>query len=416
MTVLFLSDSYTPYISGVVRSIALTARALASQGHRVLVVAPAYPGMAASGPDESGAHVIRVPSVPAPGVAGFRIPVPYVRGLMGRLAPFGPVSLVHAHSPFVAGRLALAAARRMGVPVVFTHHTLYHEYVHYSRLPRRPVTAWVLRRVAAFCRQVDHIVAPSPTVEALVRRSYRVATPVSVVPTGIPLERFRGLGRDEARRALGLPPAVPLVLYVGRLGREKNVGVLVEALGRILSRVTGARALVVGGGPAEGEVRRRAGSLPDAGRLLVVGPVEPERVPLFYAAADVFLTASTTETQGLVAAEAMAAGLPVVAPAAAGLKDVVRSGVTGLLAAAEPQALAEAAAGLLEDGELRRRMGEAARAGAIEYDVHETTKRLLAVYEGVLAEARAAPASGGGAEAPARFTPWPPGDGGRDVR
>ena len=388
MTVLFLSDSYTPYISGVVRSIALTAATLRALGHRVVVAAPAYPGMRACGPDENGAYVLRMASIPAPGARGFRIPVARARGLLARLEALGPVEVVHAHSPFVAGRLALAVARAMGVPVVFTHHTLYHEYVHYARLPRRLAAAWVLRQVAAFCRDVHHVVAPSTTVQELVRRTYGVCTPVSVVPTGIPVERFQGVTREAARSALHLPSQVPIVLYVGRLGREKNVGVLAQALGRTLNRVTSAHAVVVGSGPAEGEFRRSPHLAAAGERLHLAGAVDPDRVPLYYAAADLFLTASTTETQGLVAAEAMAAGLPVVAPAAAGLQEAVQHGVTGLLASADPQALTEQAVRLLTDPELRQRMAAAARARAAAYDVRETTRRLLGVYEATLAGAR----------------------------
>ncbi len=400
MTVLFLSDSYTPYISGVVRSVAMTAATLRALGHRVVLAAPAYPGMRASGPDENGAYVLRMASIPAPGARGFRIPVARARGLLARLQALGPVDVVHAHSPFVAGRLALAVAREMGLPVVFTHHTLYHEYVHYARLPRRLAAAWVLRQVASFCRRVQHVVAPSTAVQELVRRTYGVGTPVSVVPTGIPVERFQGVSREAARSALGLPPQAPIVLYVGRLGREKNVGVLAEALGRTLHRVPVAHAVVVGGGPAEGELRRSPHLASAGQRLHLAGAVQPARVPLYYAAADLFLTASTTETQGLVAAEAMAAGLPVVAPAAAGLQEAVQHGVTGLLTSPEPGALTEQAVRLLTDPELRQRMAVAARARAAAYDVRETTRRLVEVYEATLAAARKMAGIGPGPDLP----------------
>ena len=394
MTFLFVTDSYRPYVSGVVRSVAVTAAELARRGHRVLIVAPAYPkrhrlpdpGHGAGAPDESPVQVVRLPSVPAPGAPGFRIPLPCMGPVLRALrqADLRP-DVVHVHSPFVAGSLGLRLRRRTGAPVVFTHHTLYHLYAHYGRLPRPLVSRWTLRRVAGFCQRVDAVVAPSSAVAELVREGYRAAVAVRVLPTGLDLTPFCQASRESVRRQLSLPPHAPVLLHVGRLAREKNVTVLLEALVRVLRAAPDARALVVGGGPLEGWVRRQAAGTPEAARLQVVGPVAPEQVPAWYAAADVFVTASTTETQGLVAVEAMAAGVPVVAPDAFGLRDVVVDGRCGYLVPPRADALAEAALRLLRLPELRRRMAQAARQEAARYDVRETVSALLALYEEVRA-------------------------------
>ncbi|HEY8498580.1 MAG TPA: glycosyltransferase [Limnochordales bacterium] len=378
MTIAFFSDSYTPYVSGVVQSIRLTAASLVRRGHRVVVVAPAYPRHAASGPDETGALVVRLPSLPAPGQPVFRLPLPWRRALVPLLQR--PPSVVHAHSPFVTAVLARWVARRLRVPLLFTHHTLYHEYVHYGLLPGWALVPAILRRVGAFCRTVDRVIAPTPSIAAMLPRLYGSTAPVTVVPTGLDLRPFREAGGSWLRARLGLDPATPVVVHVGRLAREKNMPVLVQALRLILAGMEGCHAVVVGGGPFLAQLRQAAREPAFAGRLHVVGPVPPEAVPRYLAGASLFLTASTTETQGLVAVEAMAAGLPVVAPAAGGLPDVVTDGLHGVLTEPQPAALAEAALALLADAPRRQAMARRARERAGQFDVESTTGRLLEAY------------------------------------
>lgn len=406
MTLWLLSDSYHPYVSGVVRSVALTASELARRGHRVLIVAPAYPPLPPAhprvapepprdtpahdrpDPEPTGVQVVRLPSLPAPGAGGFRIPLPCMGPVLQAMQQTGLTpDVIHVHSPFVTGSLALRLRRRTGAPVVFTHHTLYHLYAHYARLPRRLVRWWTRRHVAGFCRQVDAVVAPSRAVAQLVRQLYGAEGLLRVVPTGLDLRPFAQAPREPLRQRLAIPPRAPVLLHVGRLAPEKNVAVLLEALFQVLQALPDAHALVVGGGPLEAWVRRQAAGSPSSGRIHVAGPVAPEEVPAWYAAADLFITASTTETQGLVAVEAMAAGLPVVAPDAFGLRDVVADGRSGYLVPARDQtlaqALAEAALRLLQSLDLRQAMARAARQEAARYDIRETVSALLALYEEV---------------------------------
>lgn len=388
MTIAFFSDSYTPYVSGVVQSIRLTARALTRLGHQVIVVAPAYPAHDANEPDDTGALVIRLPSIPAPGQPVFRIPLPWRRAL--RPLSGQRLDVVHAHSPFLSGGLARWVARRHRAPLVFTHHTLYHEYAHYGLLPAWALVPAILRRVGAFCRAVDCVVAPTASIAALLPRLYGSTAPVEVIPTGLELRAFREADPAWLRQTLGIPGDAPVVLHVGRLAREKNILVLMQALRHILDEMRSAHAVVVGGGPFLAQLHRAASEAPFAGRLHLVGPVPPHAVPRYMAGASLFLTASTTETQGLVAVEAMAAGLPVVAPRAGGLPDVVTDGQQGLLTEPSPAPLARAALRLLTDARSREAMARRARERADVFDVEATSRRLLEVYEALQAASRAA--------------------------
>ena len=402
MICLLLSDSYYPYVSGVVRSVALTAGELARRGHRVLVVAPAYPGSAGPGPDRPEAppvEMVRLPSLPAPGVPGFRIPLPLADPVIRALRRHGRTpDVIHVHSPFVAGGLGLRLRRLTGAPVVFTHHTLYHLYAHYARLPGPLARAWTLGRLRAFCRRVDAVVVPTPSVAEFIRSAYRPVGRVEVIPTGLELASLQSARGEAVRQRLGIPPDAPVVLHVGRLAPEKNVAVLLQALLQVLQAVPQAHAVVVGGGPLRGWMAARAGAaeLSVRGRLHVVGPVPAEAVADWYGAADLFVTASTTETQGLVAVEAMAVGVPVVGPDAYGLRDVVAHGTCGLLVAARADALAAASLRLLGQPDLRRRMAEAARREATRYDVAETVSRLLELYADLRRDVAGSPAEPAG--------------------
>jgi glycosyltransferase involved in cell wall biosynthesis len=182
-----------------------------------------------------------------------------------------------------------------------------------------------------------------------------------VVPTGVPLHLFAPGDQHRARRSLGWPEEGRICLYVGRLDREKNVGRVIDAFGAVATAVSGSRLVLVGQGTHEASLRRRADASPAAGRIHFRGGMSREALPSFYQAADLFLFASETETQGLVLAEAHACGLPAVAGRASGVDEVVRDGETGLLTKADTGELSDAAIGLLLDRERRIAMGRAAR-------------------------------------------------------
>jgi glycosyltransferase involved in cell wall biosynthesis len=212
-------------------------------------------------------------------------------------------------------------------------------------------------------------------------RTRGVDVPIEVVPTGVDLARFHPADGAEARRHLGLAPAGPVVLYVGRLDPEKSVGRILLAFERIASIVPDARLVLVGQGTEAERLQRQARQLSAWSRITFLGVRAHEALPQCYQAADLFLFASETETQGLVLAEAAASGLPAVAVSAPGADEVVRDGDTGLLTKGDPAALAEAAVGLLLDGARRRSMAERARLVAEQaFDVRLQIDRTLAVY------------------------------------
>lgn len=365
------TDSYAPRRSGVVHSIAAVAAALRARGHRVVVFAPRMEGFEDSEPD-----VVRLPAVPNPRHPDFPLLLPAAPGLGRSLSELG-VQVVHAHSPFTAGQLALRVRGRR--PLVFTHHTLYEEYVHYAPAIPRPLARWwVRRRVVGFCNRCDAVVAPTATVRDRLRSS-GVRTRVEVVSTAaLDLDALARV-QPVDRAAWGIPPGAPLVVCAGRMAPEKSMEDVLLAFARTPA-LKPAYLAMIGGGPSLDSLRALARDLGAEDRVRFTGSVPWEQVIGWMKAGDVFAFASRTETQGLVVAEALACGLPVVAVRAGGVAEAVEDGRSGLLVDGDPAALGKAVARVLYDDSLREALRQGARARAAHFSSDQVGEQLLALY------------------------------------
>lgn len=397
------TDSYLPYLSGVVRVVETTSQELVRRGHEVFIFAPSY-GQAdeqfeatdVAGDSDRRIQIIRFPSVAAPNYPGFRLAIPYQPGLRQRVRELG-LHVIHSHTPFLLGGVALSLARTTDAPLVFTHHTLYHEYVHYAPIGRGVARWWVWNHVARYCRRADLVIAPSNVVAAQVHEGYRVGTPVEVIPSGINLDLFNDSQRDRRwlRREYGIPETAWVLVNVGRLTLEKNPGLLLRAFAILRDdekerAASGQEApprylVLVGDGPQRPALEAEARELGVADRVIFSGRQPPARVADALLGADLFLMASYTETQGLVVAEALAAGLPVVVVDSPQLLETARNGQEGIVAEGTPQALAAACQRILGDASLYERLHRAALARARSLSIEAATDRLLAAYRRVLA-------------------------------
>jgi glycosyltransferase involved in cell wall biosynthesis len=406
LRVAIFGESYLPYLSGVTVSTETLARGLGALGHDVLLVVPrpargAEPGTAgAAGPDPEVAWLrsYRVPPAPP----GYRMPVPVVSGALRRAMEFAP-DVVHANSPFTSGLMARAVARRRGVPLVFTHHTRFGEYGHYLG-PLAPVSgraagAWL----AAWWAGCAAIVAPSAQLADEIRAALgpRRTPIVRAIPTGIDVAGIAALPEGHPRRRAGWTPGVDVVLAsLGRVAAEKSVDVLVDAFVLAARRRPRLRLLLIGGGPAEGEVRERAAKAGVGDRVHVTGRLPRDEALGLLKACDVFVFASQTETQGIVLAEALAAGLPVAAVDGPGVTESLRPGVDALVVPADPAAsraerLAAAAGSLVGDRRRRERMAAHAREGAARFDALARVAEVADLYREVIAARSGTVAVGG---------------------
>ncbi|HEY4441352.1 MAG TPA: glycosyltransferase [Candidatus Elarobacter sp.] len=372
MRVAFFTECYKPIVNGVVASIDALRDGLVAHGTGVTTIAPRFPHFV-----DDARDVVRIPSLPLPTPTAYRLCVPYLSGDDRRR--LRGVDVVHAHSPFVTGWMAAQYARRNRLPLVFTYHTRLDAYAHYAPFDRSTAERAMVTLTRRYANAADAVVVPTSAMETRLRE-LGVRAPIAVVPSAIDVEQFAGGRRSALVRAwLGANDDAPLALVVSRLGVEKNLELAIEAL----ARRDDLLLAVVGEGPHRPALEERARRIGVAGRVRFVGSLDRDRLPDVYASADAFLFPSTTETQGLVLAEALAAGLPVVAAESAASRDVL--GVAGRIVPADPAAVAAALADAIAFG----RDQSAVRLAYSRFTVEMQTRRMLELYGEVVA-ARAA--------------------------
>ncbi len=382
LNIAFFCDAYRPTCSGVAVSVETTANELRARGHRVTIYAPRYNGY-----EEHDPNVIRFAAGHWFLAKDFPVAWPLLtranvrKGLRFRQAKY---DIVHSHSPFTIGTVGARWARSNRVPIVFTFHTLYHRYLHYVPAPRNWTRSYIVWWVRQYCGLCDAIIAPSRSVAQVVAR-LAPQIPRRVIPTGIDVARFSEGDRNGVRQTLKIGDDETVLLYVGRIVREKNLEFLMRALAPILRQSsTRTRLVLVGIGDDFETMRETAHSLGIADRTVFTGHVAPEEMPNFYAAANLFVFASRTETQGVSIAEALAAGLPCVVVGAMGAAESVENGVNGLVVPPREIAFREAVSSLLSDPKRRAEMSRKARELSSSSSQNLSVDSLLMLYFSVV--------------------------------
>ena len=376
MRIALFTDTYTPHKNGVVSVVRTLEAGLREHGHEVLVFTVAHPHM------RSTRHVVRIPSFPFPWEAQYRVALPAALRVLRRCQRF-KADIVHSHTPFSIGLLANFAARRLSVPSFHTYHTYFEEYFHYLPLGS------VLRRFArsasrGFCDKQSAVIAPSKKMEQLLL-GYGLAVPVHVVPNGIDLSHFAekrpsAQERQEFRSKLSISERERVILYVGRIAKEKSVGILLENFSRVAKRLPDVTLLVVGDGPEKTRMRQLADRLGVLDRVVFAGYLQwPNQIALAYASSDLFASASHTEIHPIVYIEALATGLPIVTFSDSSIEDMVRDGENGFKYTDKAR-LHEGMLRILSDPVLKKEMAvQSSRIGQ-EFSLTNFTKRMESVY------------------------------------
>jgi glycosyltransferase involved in cell wall biosynthesis len=368
MRVGFFTEVYHPVVNGIVASVDGLASGLRTLGHEVYCFAPAMPGY-----EERDEPVFRMPSLPLPAPTPYRLTLPLV-SRRNRHAIINRLDILHAHSPFVTGWMAVRYARRLRIPLVYTYHTQLEEYAHYV-----PFEANATRRAAStltrsFANLTDAVIVPTASMREHLH-DLGVTVRVEVIPSGINLRHFSSGTRSAAlREKLGVRPGERMLLFVSRIAREKNVELLIDAVGECGVAV---RLIIAGDGPERAAFESRVTELGLADRVVFLGNVERDALPDLYASADAFVFPSVTETQGLVLVEALAAGALVIAADAPPVREVL--GGAGRLVEPNAGAFARAIAAVPlapDPHETARACGAAAR-----YGIGRQSESVAALYE-----------------------------------
>ncbi len=326
MKILITTDLFRSTINGVVTSVLNLEEELTRQGHEVRILTVSDTGKAYR---EGNVWYLR--SIPSGIYPGVRIPVPGDGAYRHELTEWMP-DVVHSQCEFCTFSYGKRIAEDTGAVLIHTCHTLYEQYTKYVPMGKYLGGAAVAACMRWRLKPVDRIIAPTKKVERTFL-SYGVQKKTAIIPTGIRLEEFTNPVPEELLSKLkeecGIRPGVKVVLSLGRLGFEKQVDELLRGWKEAGISNKEAMLLIVGGGPAEESLRKLSGELGILDQIYFYGMADPKIVPAFYRLADLFVCASTSETQGLTYVEALASGLPLVCRRDPCLTGVLEHGKNG---------------------------------------------------------------------------------------
>ncbi len=310
MKIGFFTDTYFPQVSGVATSIKTLKTELEKKGHEVYIFTTTDPN--ATGVEDD---IIRMPSVPFVSFKDRRI---VVRGMWYAylIAKELELDLIHTHTEFGAGLLGKMVGKKLKIPVIHTYHTMYEDYLHYIAKGKVVRQSHVKYFSRLFANHTTGVVCPSERVIDTLR-GYGVTSPMRVIPTGIELEKFErpditSAMKKTLRNEMGIEDDQIMLLSLSRISYEKNIQAIIHGLPQVVSQLPQARLVIVGKGPYTEELKELVEELDLTDYVYFVGEVPNDEVALYYHAADYFVSASTSETQGLTYTEAMAAGTPLI--------------------------------------------------------------------------------------------------------
>jgi 1,2-diacylglycerol 3-alpha-glucosyltransferase len=390
MKICMFTNTYLPHVGGVARSVHSFAEDLRKLGNQVLIVAPTFPNRDRAYDGEK--CVLRVPAIQNFNGSDFsvRIPVPFI--IDERIDEFKP-DLIHSHHPFLLGDAAIRSAYRRDLPLVFTHHTLYEQYTHYVTPDSPMMKRLAINLSTEYANLCTRIITPSESIAALIAQR-GVKKPIEVIPTGVDVKFFQTGDGAAFRRGHAIPPEAVVIGHLGRLAPEKNLEYLSEAVVYALRHMDeNTYFLMVGSGSSESRITTIFRKADLGNRLIMAGKKKGTEVADAYAAMNLFVFSSKSETQGMVLAEAMAAGLPVIALDASGVREVVIDNYNGRLLSADssPQAFAESIISFFSRSETADSWSRAARLTAGRFSRENTAKKMADLYLSLEQERRKTP-------------------------
>ncbi|USS92924.1 glycosyltransferase family 4 protein [Fructilactobacillus ixorae] len=306
MKIGLFTDTYFPQVSGVATSIKTLREELERRGHQVYIFTTTDP----NANEDQEAGIYRFSSIPFISFTERRIAV---RGLFQatQIAKKLGLDLVHTQTEFSMGMIGKFVARNLNLPCLHTYHTMYEDYLHYVANGRLLKPIHVKEGTLAFCHHLDGIVAPSKRVLDKLT-DYGVKSPIRIIPTGVDLQHYEAATTGDVRAELGLTADQPVLLSLSRLAYEKDVDTLIDQMPTILEAVSNAHLVIVGDGPAADDLHAEVARLGLQAHVTFTGEINNQNVNAYYKMADLFVSTSNSESQGLTYIEAMAADTKVV--------------------------------------------------------------------------------------------------------
>jgi len=389
MKVLIVADTYPPHVNGAALATYRQAIALRKRGHQVYVIAPSTT-LKNDYVVEDGIGIFRIRSVLIQKPQEIRVSPQLLvyRSAIKKILKIVEPDIVHVNNPGFLAIAVLPVARKLNIPVVATSHFMPENIMHYLHMPDfigDVLNNLIWKQYAGFYSKLDFVISPTQTAADLLTKN-KLKTSVKVISNGIDLRRYkRKLAPEEAKKRFDLPDK-PTILFVGRLDKEKNIDVLLDALASLKNKVD-FHAVIAGKGREMKPLMEQATELGIAEKVTFTGYVTDEDLLALYQAADIFVMPGIAELQSLVTMEAMATGLPVVGANAVALPHLIKDKENGyLFRPGNPTDLAEKLEKLLKDPKLRRRMAHRSLKIIAEHDMDKVMEQVVSVYRKVLRE------------------------------
>jgi 1,2-diacylglycerol 3-alpha-glucosyltransferase len=375
MNILMVTNTFTPHVGGVAKSVAAFTETYRQLGHRVVVIAPEFEKM-----PENETDVIRVPAIQNFNGSDFSVRLPIPGYVSASLDEFRP-DIVHSHHPFLLGDTALLVAASFDVPLVFTHHTMHEQYTHYAPLDSPQFKRFVVQLATGYANLSDRVIAPSQSISKILENR-GVETPIEVIPTGVDVQQMTQGNGAAIRKRMKIPPGAKVIGHTGRLAPEKNLKFLAGTVAEFIVSHPKTHFLVVGEGPSSYEIESIFKDSSLDSNLHFTGNLKGQDLVDSYHAMDIFAFASKSETQGMVLVEAMASGVPVVALDAPGARDVITHNQNGwLIDSEDPTAFLSALrqATLLSKEE-EEELQQALKQTVEKFSMHRSAEQAIALY------------------------------------
>ena len=383
MRIGLFTDLYPPFINGVSTSVAMLEKGLREKGHDVFIVTVNPENFSYKLDNED--RVLKIPGLPT-GFYDYRLSGIYPVRSLKKIKEWN-LDLIHVHTEFGIGTFARLVAEQYNIPIVYTYHTMWEDYTHYITKGYFDKTSKkiVEELTKFFCgNSVKEIIVPSKKAHNLLQEKYKVNHKVTIIPTGIEVERFFKEKFDkkeiqELKDDLKIKKDDFVILYLGRLAEEKNVELLLSSHKQILKKNKKAKLVIVGSGPDYGKFIDTTLKLGLKKNVIFTGAIPWDEVPKYYQLADVFATASTSETQGLTIIEAMAASLPVVCSNDPSFNSIVIDDINGYLFNKDKEYI-DKVNNLMKNKKQLSNMSIEARITSENHSIQKYAENVLKVY------------------------------------
>jgi len=377
MKIAIFTNNYLPNPYGVSGSVESFRKEFERGGHEVYIFAPRWKGYT-----DENKNVFRYPAITTNIKIKFPIAIPY-SSKMNKILEKLDLDIIHSQHPNLLGSAAARWAKKKNIPLVFTWHTLYDQYAHFVPFVPQKLAIWFsIRNARNYANQCDQIIVPTPSVGEIIKKWGVKNKNITAIPTGVEEEQFAAPDRESLRKKYDIKKDEILLFVMTRLTAEKNMEFLVDVALDILQKNSNTKLMICGDGNIKEKLIKKVSNAGLGDKTIFVGIVDDDEKKNYYAAGDIFVYASKSETQGMVLTEAMYSGLPIVAVRSTGVRDIVEDGRTGFLVSEDEVEFGYAAQKLIDGENLRKKLGEEAQRVAREkYTAKVCAEKMLEVYK-----------------------------------